>query len=82
MSQRKLRVGMVGGGGPANFFGAPSPRDRDGQLGRADRRRAAEQGRRVDGLGPRAVHAPRLSRLADDDQDRGRRCRNRSGSTT
>ena len=26
MSQRKLRVGMVGGGGPANFFGAPHRR--------------------------------------------------------
>src|SRR5947208_6660259 len=24
--QRKLRVGMVGGGGPANFFGAPHRR--------------------------------------------------------
>ncbi len=26
MSQRKLRVGMVGGGGPSNFFGAPHRR--------------------------------------------------------
>lgn len=26
MSQRKMRVGMVGGGGPANFFGAPHRR--------------------------------------------------------
>jgi hypothetical protein len=26
MSRRKLRVGMVGGGGPANFFGAPHRR--------------------------------------------------------
>ncbi|MBV8557221.1 MAG: gfo/Idh/MocA family oxidoreductase, partial [Planctomycetaceae bacterium] len=26
MSQRKLRVGMVGGGGPANFFGGPHRR--------------------------------------------------------
>ena len=26
MSQRKLRVGMIGGGGPANFFGAPHRR--------------------------------------------------------
>ena len=26
MSERKLRVGMVGGGGPANFFGAPHRR--------------------------------------------------------
>src|SRR4051812_14040153 len=26
MSARKLRVGMVGGGGPANFFGAPHRR--------------------------------------------------------
>jgi predicted dehydrogenase len=26
MSQRKLKVGMVGGGGPANFFGAPHRR--------------------------------------------------------
>ena len=26
MSHRKLRVGMVGGGGPANFFGAPHRR--------------------------------------------------------
>ena len=26
MTQRKLRVGMVGGGGPANFFGAPHRR--------------------------------------------------------
>src|SRR3954471_20182081 len=26
MSQRKLRGGMVGGGGPANFFGAPHRR--------------------------------------------------------
>src|SRR5262249_59904918 len=26
MSQRRLRVGMVGGGGPANFFGAPHRR--------------------------------------------------------
>ncbi len=26
MIQRKLRVGMVGGGGPANFFGAPHRR--------------------------------------------------------
>jgi predicted dehydrogenase len=26
MSKRKLRVGMVGGGGPANFFGAPHRR--------------------------------------------------------
>src|SRR3984957_20167311 len=26
MSQRKLRVGMVGGGGPANFFGPPHRR--------------------------------------------------------
>ncbi len=26
MSSRKLRVGMVGGGGPANFFGAPHRR--------------------------------------------------------
>jgi predicted dehydrogenase len=26
MSQRKLRVGMIGGGGPANFFGGPHRR--------------------------------------------------------
>ena len=26
MSQRKMRVGMVGGGGPANFFGGPHRR--------------------------------------------------------
>ncbi len=26
MSRRKLRVGMVGGGGPANFFGGPHRR--------------------------------------------------------
>src|SRR6516162_6431145 len=26
MSGRKLRVGMVGGGGPANFFGGPHRR--------------------------------------------------------
>ena len=26
MSQGKMRVGMVGGGGPANFFGAPHRR--------------------------------------------------------
>src|SRR5436305_1756 len=26
MSRRKLRVGMVGGGGPGNFFGAPHRR--------------------------------------------------------
>ena len=79
MSQRKLRVGMVGGGGPANFFGAPHRRgDPDGQLGRADRRRAAEQARRVDRRGPRAVHAPRLSRLGDDDQGRGRPARVRA----
>src|SRR5262249_37457684 len=26
MSQRKLRVGMVGGGGPSNFFGGPHRR--------------------------------------------------------
>jgi hypothetical protein len=26
MSHRKLRVGMVGGGGPANFFGGPHRR--------------------------------------------------------
>ena len=26
MSERKLRVGMVGGGGPSNFFGAPHRR--------------------------------------------------------
>src|ERR1700722_6641351 len=26
MNRRKLRVGMVGGGGPANFFGAPHRR--------------------------------------------------------
>ena len=26
MSRRKLRVGMVGGGGAANFFGAPHRR--------------------------------------------------------
>ncbi len=70
---RKLRVGMVGGGGPANFFGAPHRRgDPDGQLGRADRRRTAEQGRGIARRGPRAVHAPRLSRLADDDQGGGR----------
>ena len=83
MSQRKLRVGMVGGGGPSNFFGAPHRRgDPDGQLGRADRRRAAEQGRGVDRRGPRAVHAPRLSRLAGDDQGGRPPCPNPSGSTT
>ena len=26
MSRRKMRVGMVGGGGPANFFGGPHRR--------------------------------------------------------
>ena len=26
MAARKMRVGMVGGGGPANFFGAPHRR--------------------------------------------------------
>ncbi len=51
------------------------PRDPDGQLGRADRRRLAEQARRVAGLGPRAVLHARLSRLADDDQGRGRAAR-------
>ena len=49
--------------------------DPDGQLGRADRRRPAEQGRGVDRLGQRAVHAPRLSRLGGDDQGGGRAAR-------
>ena len=51
---------MVGGGGPANFFGAPHRRgDPDGQLGRADRRRAAEQARRVDRRRPASCSCPR-----------------------
>ncbi len=68
MSQRKLRVGMVGGGGPANFFGAPHRRailiDNSAELTAG----ASDQAGRVDRLGPRAVHASRLPRLGDDDQ--------------
>ena len=79
MSQRKLRVGMVGGGGPANFFGGPHRRgilmDNSAELTAGA---LAEQARRIAGRGPRAVHAPRLSRLADHDQDRGRAARIRT----
>ena len=58
MSQRKLRVGMVGGGGPANFFGAPHRRailiDNSAELTAGA---LAEQAGRVDRVGQGAFHA-------------------------
>ena len=56
---RKLRVGMVGGGGPANFFGAPHRRgDPDGQLRRADRGRPPERRRKARSPRPRSSTSP------------------------
>ena len=69
MSQRKLRVGMVGGGGPSNFFGAPHRRaillDNSAELTAGALRSKPDESIAV---GARAIHGPRLSRLGDDDQ--------------
>ena len=71
MSQRKLRVGMVGGGGPANFFGAPHRRailmDNSAELTAGALRTKPDESI---ASATRTVHATRLSRLADHDQDR------------
>ena len=83
MSQRKLRVGMVGGGGPANFFGAPHRRailmDNSAELTAGALRSKPEESIAV---GPRAVLHPRLSRLGGADQGARPRCPSPSGSTT
>ena len=83
MSQRKLRVGMVGGGGPANFFGGPHRRailmDNSAELTAGALRSKPEESL---ASARELVHAARISRLGDDDQVGGRAAANRSGSTT
>ena len=83
IGRRKLRVGMVGGGGPASFFGAPHRRailmDNSAELTAGALRSKPEESMR---RGPRAVLHPRLSRLEEPDRVRGGPARDRSGSIT